>query len=101
MRQALEESLEESETCEGTGFYAILSCANHSCAANASIKCRESSSISLIAEHAIKKGDEICINYIGEALDLHQRDEALQDYGFCCHCLLCNAERNAFLLGEL
>ena len=97
VKQALEENLVESDTCEGTGFYAILSCANHSCNANASIECKESSKITLTAQERIVKGNEICINYIGEDLDLQEREEALRDYGFVCQCLSCTSERQDHL----
>ena len=93
VKQALEESLEESDTCEGTGFYAILSCANHSCNANASVECKESSQINLVAQQPIIKGNEICINYIGKGLNLQEREQALQDYGFVCQCQCCHSER--------
>lgn len=92
LRHALEESLEDSPNCEGTGFYPVQSCANHSCQPNAAVHCETSNECILVARTAIKKGEEVCISYIDEDQSLRERQHDLQDYGFACQCSRCISE---------
>ena len=93
IKDALEEGLEECSNCEGTGFYAIQSCANHSCQPNASIQCRDSNICTIIAKTTIRAGEEVLISYIDEQGPLSERQNALLDYGFVCSCQLCTSEQ--------
>lgn len=95
MYDMVEESLEEDSSCEGTGYYAIQSCANHSCKPNAGICCPSSNECCLTAKQKIRKGEEISISYIDEESSFEERQKALQDYGFKCTCKLCIPECKA------
>lgn len=41
------------------------------------------------ARRPIRRGQEITISYIDEEAPLNERQEALRDYGFVCHCARC------------
>ncbi|KAI7741890.1 hypothetical protein M8C21_005436 [Ambrosia artemisiifolia] len=91
-----------SVCCQGTAFYPIQSCMNHSCCPNAKafkreeiiIKQREDKDgqATILACKPIKKGEEITISYIDEDLDLEERQALLADYGFICKCARCVEE---------
>ena len=77
---------------EGTGFYAIQSCMNHSCQPSAHAMQStndEHSGAVIVATRNIAAGQEVTISYIDETLPYRERQEALQDYGFQCTCPLC------------
>ncbi|DBA72664.1 TPA: hypothetical protein ACH3X2_010405 [Trebouxia sp. C0005] len=81
---------------DGTAFYALQSCINHSCQPNAHAARSEQDlncSAVIIAKHSIPAGEEITISYIDESLSYEERQEALKDYGFVCKCLLCQQEQ--------
>lgn len=88
--------VEPEQLCvEGTAFYAVQSCINHSCQPNAHAMRSDqdlNSSAVIIALQPILQGHEITISYIDEALSYEDRQEALQDYGFTCRCLLCQQQ---------
>ncbi len=89
--------MDTEELCvDGTAFYALQSCINHSCQPNAHAIRSEldlNCSAVVIAKHSIPAGEEITISYIDESLSYEERQEALQDYGFVCKCLLCQQEQ--------
>lgn len=87
------------EICvEGTAFYAVQSCFNHSCQPNAHALRSEddlNSFAVIVATQDIPAGDEVTISYVDESLPYEQRQEALQDYGFLCCCPLCQQQQQA------
>ena len=90
--------LQPDELCvEGTAFYAVQSCMNHSCQPNAHALRSEDDPNSfavIVAKEDIPAGDELTISYIDESLPFDQRQEALQDYGFVCQCRLCQQQQS-------
>ena len=90
--------LDADELCvEGTAFYAVQSCINHSCQPSAHALRSEDDPNSfavIIATQDIPLGDEVTISYIDESLPYEQRQEALQDYGFECCCTLCQQQHH-------
>lgn len=77
---------------DGTAFYALQSCINHSCQPNAHAMRSEQDlncSAVIVAKEPIAAGQEITISYIDEELPYAERQVALQDYGFVCKCVLC------------
>ncbi|KAF8072944.1 ATXR2 [Scenedesmus sp. PABB004] len=88
------------EPAEGTGFFALQSCLNHSCAPNAAACCDPGGSVAVSALGAIPAGAEVVLSYIDEAgAGLAARRAALRDYGFTCACERCEAEELAEGLG--
>ena len=83
---------------EGTAFYDVQSCINHSCQPNAQASRSDDDPNSfavIVAKEGICAGDEITISYIDESLPYEERQEALQDYGFVCHCPLCQQQQRS------
>ena len=82
--------------CEGSCFYALQSCMNHSCDPNAHAYKRAGvdtdGSAIILAKRAIEAGEEICISYIEESEPYHVRKSVLEDYGFACSCSRCRAD---------
>ncbi|CAI0460674.1 unnamed protein product [Linum tenue] len=86
---------EYSACCQGTGFYPIQSCMNHSCCPNSRAFKRDEDrdgQATILAARAISKGEEITISYIEEELPLAERWASLADYGFTCRCSRCLEE---------
>ena len=83
--------------CEGTAFYALQSCMNHSCSPNAHAMKRDDQDLDgaavILAKQAVRKGDEIFLSYIDESVDFDQRAELLRDYGITCRCPRCAPHR--------
>lgn len=82
---------------EGTAFYAVQSCINHSCQPNAHALRSggdPNSFAVIVATQDIPDGDEVTISYIDESLPYEQRQEALQDYGFVCCCPVCQQHQS-------
>ncbi|CAH9071938.1 unnamed protein product [Cuscuta epithymum] len=78
--------------CEGTAFFPLQSCMNHSCKPNAKAFKREEDldgQAIIIALEPIQKGEEITISYIDEELSMEDRQALLADYGFRCKCPKC------------
>jgi len=92
VKEALADALEDGGACEGTGFYALQSCANHSCDPNATLECERDSRCQATARRPIAAGEEITISYTDEDGSLEERRRDLLDYGFRCGCLRCTAE---------
>ena len=93
--EALTGLLEDCSACEGTAFYALQSCINHSCSPNAnSLKSNGDvdGSAVITARRALAAGEEITISYIEEDLTHSDRQQALRDYGFVCKCERCRSE---------
>lgn len=81
---------------QGTGFYAVQSCVNHSCAPNAAADCLANGQMAIRALTRIPAGSEVLLSYIEEeGADVHERREMLRDYGFLCKCERCSAEELA------
>ncbi len=82
--------------CEGSCFYALQSCLNHSCAPNAHAFKRKDvdtdGSAVILAKQDIADGDEVVLSYIDESVPYHERQAALKDYGFTCACTRCSAD---------
>ncbi|XP_060189067.1 histone-lysine N-methyltransferase ATXR2 isoform X1 [Lycium barbarum] len=81
--------------CEGTAFFPLQSCMNHSCRPNAKAFKREEDrdgQATIIALRPIAKGEEITISYIDEDLPFEERQASLADYGFRCGCSKCLEE---------
>ena len=83
--------------CEGTAFYALQSCINHSCNPSTHAMKRddtdEDGAAVILAKRGIAVGEEITISYIDESADLADRTKQLADYGFTCQCSWCRQER--------
>ncbi|XP_066343930.1 histone-lysine N-methyltransferase ATXR2-like [Miscanthus floridulus] len=85
-----------SVPCEGTAFFPLQSCMNHSCCPNAKAFKRDEDKDGhavIIALRPISKDEEITISYIDEDLPYKERQAQLADYGFTCTCLKCQEER--------
>nr|XP_043632123.1 histone-lysine N-methyltransferase ATXR2 [Erigeron canadensis] len=81
--------------CQGTAFFPLQSCMNHSCCPSGKAFKRDEDrdgQATIIACRLIKKGEEITISYIDEDLELEERQALLADYGFRCKCLRCIEE---------
>ncbi|CAN1161187.1 Histone-lysine N-methyltransferase ATXR2 [Linum perenne] len=86
---------EYSVCCEGTAFYPIQSCMNHSCRPNARAFKRDEDRdgvATILTAKAISKGEEITISYVEEDLPFAERRDSLADYGFNCTCDRCLQE---------
>jgi len=75
---------------KGYGLYPKLAAVNHSCEPNAvGVFCGDANLL-LLASRTIRKGEEICIDYIdNEEDDAETRRQALLPYGFICGCPRC------------
>jgi hypothetical protein len=85
-----------SVPCEGTAFFPLQSCMNHSCCPNAKAFKRDEDKDGhavILALKPISKGEEITISYIDEDLSYEERQVQLADYGFTCACSKCQEER--------
>ena len=78
---------------QGTAFYALQSCANHSCVPGATIEGEASGEASILALTTIRPGEEVTISYIDEEQGYRDRQAALRDYGFKCCCKKCEADK--------
>ncbi|CAB4274237.1 unnamed protein product [Prunus armeniaca] len=84
-----------SVCCQGTAFYPLQSCMNHSCSPNAKAFKREEDrdgQATIIALKPISKGEEVTISYVDEDLPFEERQALLADYGFTCRCPKCLEE---------
>ncbi len=96
---------------DGTAMYYTTCKMNHSCQPNVVVKYASSCSgggkftrwgsnfplvVSCCALRDIKEGEELCISYINEAMDLEDRAKALENYGFVCNCKKCVMEKTGF-----
>ncbi|KAA8526483.1 hypothetical protein F0562_008314 [Nyssa sinensis] len=84
-----------SVCCQGTAFFPLQSCMNHSCHPNAKAFKREEDrdgQATIIALRPICKGEEVTISYIDEDLPFEERQALLADYGFRCRCPKCLEE---------
>lgn len=84
-----------SVCCQGTAFFPIQSCMNHSCCPTAKAFKRDEDrdgQATILACRPIKKGEEITISYIDEDLQFEERQALLADYGFRCKCPKCIQE---------
>ncbi|KAJ0974832.1 hypothetical protein J5N97_016797 [Dioscorea zingiberensis] len=87
---------EYSICCQGTAFFPLQSCMNHSCAPSAKAFKRDEDrdgQAVIIACRPISVGEEITISYIDEDLPYEERQAQLADYGFKCRCSKCLEEK--------
>lgn len=85
-----------SISCEGSAFYPLQSCMNHSCCPSAKAFKRDEDKDGqavIIANRPITAGEEITISYIDEDLPFEERQAQLADYGFRCSCQRCLKEQ--------
>lgn len=83
---------EYSDCCQGTAFFPLQSCMNHSCCPNAKAFKREEDrdgQAVIIALRRISKNEEVTISYIDEELPYEERQALFADYGFTCKCPKC------------
>ncbi|KAG9454213.1 hypothetical protein H6P81_007117 [Aristolochia fimbriata] len=81
--------------CQGTAFFPIQSCMNHSCSPNAKAFKRDEDrdgQAVITTMRLISEGEEITISYIDEDLPYEERQALLADYGFVCKCQKCVVE---------
>ncbi|XP_061363098.1 histone-lysine N-methyltransferase ATXR2 isoform X2 [Gastrolobium bilobum] len=95
--QPILDALDEdySICCQGTAFFPLQSCMNHSCCPNAKAFKRDEDrdgQATIIALRSICKGEEITISYVDEDLPFEERQASLADYGFRCSCPKCIKE---------
>lgn len=76
----------------GTGLYAVINTANHSCAPNAAAASTTiDHSLALIAQSTVRGGEEITIAYCDEQLPRSKRRAHLREqYHFECNCSRCS-----------
>lgn len=89
--------------CQGTAFYPLQSCMNHSCYPNAKAFKREEDRDGLatvIASRSIRNGEEITISYINEELPYEERQQLLADYRFKCKCSKCVKDQNHLYVSQ-
>ncbi|XP_073003252.1 histone-lysine N-methyltransferase ATXR2 [Typha latifolia] len=82
--------------CQGTAFFPLQSCMNHSCCPNAKAFKRDEDkdgNAIIIALQPISIGEEITLSYIDEDLRYEERQSLLADYGFRCVCPRCQKEQ--------
>ncbi|KAF6159260.1 hypothetical protein GIB67_032031 [Kingdonia uniflora] len=87
---------EYSVCCEGSAFFPLQACMNHSCVPNAKAFKRDEDrdgQATIIALRPISKGDEVTISYIKEDVSFEERKALLADYGFKCICPKCLLEQ--------
>ncbi|ONK61089.1 uncharacterized protein A4U43_C08F26140 [Asparagus officinalis] len=87
---------EYSVCCQGTGFYPLQSCMNHSCCPNAQAFKRDEDKDGqavILATRSISLEEEITISYIDEDVPFEERQALLADYGFRCKCQKCLDEQ--------
>jgi len=82
---------------EGSGFYRIHSCFNHSCDPNCRVLLprgdHENAQAIVQATRTIASGEELLVSYCEEDDPIEERHRALQDYGFACQCGRCVLEQ--------
>ncbi|GBF89127.1 hypothetical protein Rsub_01844 [Raphidocelis subcapitata] len=92
LRLALGDDL-HSLAVEGTAFFALQSCCNHSCAPSAAAEGDPCGEARLVAARRIAAGEEVTISYVEEeGVGLEERRAALAAYGFECRCGRCEAD---------
>ena len=92
--EALGDAAEEA-AAEGSGFFALHSCTNHSCLPCAHVFKREQDATGaavVLALRDIAPGEEVTLSYVDEGAPWAERAEALAEYGFACDCDKCGAE---------
>jgi hypothetical protein len=84
------------ELVEGSGFYVLHSCFNHSCDPNCRVLVprddSENGKAIVQTVRDIAEGEELTVSYIEETEPYLVRQEHLRDYGFECRCSRCLLE---------
>ena len=90
-KHQVEEVSSLNDCCQGTGFYALHSCLNHSCVPNVKIhKCGDGKAV-VETVQTVQLGEELVVSYVDEDLPFEERQEALAHYGFSCSCTGCQS----------
>ena len=90
-RHQVEEVSSLDDCCQGTGFYALHSCLNHSCVPNVKIhKCGDGKAV-VETVQTVEPGEELLVSYVDEELPFDERQEALAHYSFSCSCTRCQS----------
>ena len=89
----------EAAAVQGTAFYALQSCCNHSCDPAAEAEGDPAGAARIVAKRGIAEGEEVTLSYVDEAAPLEARRRALAEYGFACGCARCAAEEGAAAAG--
>ena len=82
---------------EGSGFYRLHSCFNHSCDPNCRVLVprddTENSKAIVETLRDIERGEELTFSYLEDETEPYQvRQDQLRDYGFECRCAKCLLE---------
>ena len=85
------------ELVEGSGFYRLHSCFNHSCDPNCRVLVprddTENSKAIVQTLRDVEAGEELTFSYLEDESEPYQvRQEQLRDYGFKCRCSKCLLE---------
>jgi hypothetical protein len=92
------------ELVEGSGFYSIHSCFNHSCDPNCRVLLPrddlENAKAIVQVTRDVEEGEELTMSYIEEDEPYAVRQEQLRDYGFECRCQKCLVELE-FVVSEV
>lgn len=77
----------------GTGLFSSVARMNHSCAPNMKVAFPGNSAcLTCTALLPVAAGDELCISYINQDVEVQTRRKQLLEYGFCCNCPRCVQE---------
>ena len=92
--ESADEVADAAYGARGSSLFVLQSKINHACAPNAKLVCAfTDATIDIVAERDLRRGDEICISYIGPGLGRVRRRQLLRtNYGFGCVCSLCSSE---------
>ena len=90
---------------DGTAMYSMACKMNHSCHPNVILLYRRRSNIGpayplvamVVALRQIEPQEELTISYINANAPFRQRQKDLQNYGFTCHCMKCELEKDAMV----
>jgi hypothetical protein len=87
----------EDVIVEGTGFYRLHSCMNHSCEPNCrAVLPRDNTEYNKAIIETIREveaGEELTVSYIEENETYDERQKQLRDYGFTCTCAACMRDK--------
>jgi len=82
----------------GIALYTTVARSNHSCAPNVKIDFPDNSGrLTATSIAPIAAGEEMCISYIDQTVDVQVRRRRLLEYGFVCSCPRCAQEDSGAL----
>jgi hypothetical protein len=92
----IEDADQERDLVEGSGFYGLHSCFNHSCDPNCRVLVprhdTENAKVIVQVVQDVEVGEELTVSYIEEDEPYNIRQQQLRDYGFECQCERCVME---------